>query len=587
MIRRLPLFSIPILVCCSVVVGVAEDVKNPDTYTYVSINDADSMDPAYAYDTASSEAQLNIYETLFAFEGSSTSKMAPIIAEKVPSRENGLLSTDGKTYRIPIRKDIRFQDGTPLTPEDVRYSIMRFILQDRDAGPSSLLLQPLLGYASTRDDKGNVKPDAFKDAAKAIQVHGNEVVLRLPVPFAPLLTIFTQWAPVVSKQWAIQNGDWDGTEATWIKFNNPKKESSPFYERANGTGPFALERWDRKTMQIVMVRNEHYWRKPARLHRVIIKGINEFATRRLMLAAGDADNIYAPQDNHAQLTNIPGVTLIEGLMDIEEDPIIFFTFKINPVANPNIGSGKLDGDGIPPDFFADRDIRKGFAYSFDYAGYIRDVYRGQGTQATGCIPKTLLGHNAAQETYTFDLAKAEEHFKKAWGGKVWEKGFTFTLTYNIGNAPREIFCQIIKRKVESLNPKFRIDVRGVEWPTFLDNYQASKYPIFALGWQADYPDPHNFAFPIMYSKGDYPLHQHYANPEADRLIEAAVREVDADRRKKLYAKLQQIEFEDVPHLVLIDAARFRAQRDWVKGYNFNPVFPDAPYGSYYYPIWKQ
>ena len=37
---------------------------------------------------------------------------------------------------------------------------------------------------------------------------------------------------------------------------------------------------------------------------------------------------------------------------------------------------------------------------------------------------------------------------------------------------------------------------------------------------------------------------------------------------------------------MADNARFRAQRTWVKGYVFNPVFPDAPYGGYYYDLYK-
>src|SRR5437899_875234 len=82
-------------------------------------------------------------------------------------------------------------------------------------------------------DAGKPKPNAYKDAAKAVQVEGDNVVFHLPKPYAPLLTIFASWAQTMSKQWSIKNGDWDGTEATWIKYNNPKKESSPYFERAN------------------------------------------------------------------------------------------------------------------------------------------------------------------------------------------------------------------------------------------------------------------------------------------------------------------------------------------------------------------
>ena len=38
--------------------------------------------------------------------------------------------------------------------------------------------------------------------------------------------------------------------------------------------------------------------------------------------------------------------------------------------------------------------------------------------------------------------------------------------------------------------------------------------------------------------------------------------------------------------VVVDASRFRTQRDWVQGFVHNPVFPDSPYGTYFYTISK-
>lgn len=560
--------------------------KNPDTYTYLTISDADSLDPAYSYDTASHMLILNIYEPLFQFDKTSTSKLIPLVAQKVPSRANGLISADGKTYTIPIRKGVKFSDGTPLTPEDARYSILRFVLQDRAAGPSPLLMEPLLGRPATRDEKGNILPGIWAEASKAVTVSGDNLILRLPKPYAPLLSILASWGPVVSKEWAKKNGDWDGTEATWTKFNNPSKQSAPFFEKAMGSGPFKLERWDRKTKEVILTRNENYWRVPAKLKTVVVKGVNEFGTRKLMLIAGDADSIYADQPLKSQLSNLPGVQIVDDLPMMDMNPTVFFTYKINPTGNPNIGTGRLDGNGIPPDFFSDKDLRKGFAYAFDYKGFISDVFRGKGSQATGVIPKTLLGNNPKQATYKLDLKKAEEHFKKALGGQVWEKGFRFTLAFNSGNVTRQTVCQIIKRNVESLNPKFKIDVRAVEWPTFLDNYKSSKLPIFVMGWNADFPDPHTFAFPMLHSKGDYPQTQKFSVPEFDKLIEKANESVDDAERRKLYAKLQALAYEEVPQLLLIDSVRYRTQRDWVKGWYHNPVFPDSPYGSYFYPISK-
>ncbi|MFI5348600.1 MAG: ABC transporter substrate-binding protein [Elusimicrobiota bacterium] len=561
--------------------------KNPDTYTYLTISDSDSMDPAWSYDASSELIIMNVYEPLVMFDKSSTEKLIPIIATKVPSKENGLISADGRTYTFPIRKGVKFHDGTPMTPEDVKYSIQRFLLMDRAAGPSSLLLDPLTGHDTTRDERSNILPGVWESVDRAVSVQGDNLILRLPRPYAPLLSILASWAPTVSKAWAIKNGDWDGTQATWKKFNNPSKETSPFFEKSNGTGPFALDRWDRKTKEFILTRNDHYWRTPAKLKTVVVKGVNEFGTRKLMLQAGDADSIYADRPLLSQVQNLPGVQIIDDLPTVAMDPIVFFTFQLNTVGNAFVGSGKLDGNGIPGDFFADKDVRKGFAYAFDYKGFISDVWRGKGSQAHGAIPKSLPGYNPSQPTYRLDLKKAEEYFRKAHGGKVWENGFHFTIAFNSGNVPRQTVCQIIKRNIESLNPKFKIDVRSVEWPTFLDAQNASKLPLFVLGWNADYPDAHNFAFPILHSKGNYPQIQKFKDPQIDRLVEEGETETNSAKRKSIYAKLQALAFEEVPNLVIVDTVLYRTQRSWVKGWYDNPIFPDAPYGSYFYPLSKE
>jgi len=565
----------------------AEPVKNPDTYVHLTVADADSMDPAWAYDTVSSLIQGNVYETLFFYEGASTEKLIPFLAAKVPTKANGLISADGLTYRIPIRQGVRFHDGSIMKAEDVRYSLLRFMLQDRSSGPSALLLEPLLGYSSTRDDKGVLKPGAYRDAARAVSLDGQTLVLRLPHPFAPLLAVLASWSPILSKSWAVEHGDWDGTEATWARFNNPSKETSPFFEKEMGTGPFALEHWDRKSKEFALTRFDGYWRAPAKLKRVIVKAVTEFATRKLMLQAGDADSIQEDRSQFSQLASIPGVTITDDLPVLSVDPMLFFNFKINVVGNPYVGSGRLDGAGIPPDFFADKDVRLGVAYALDYAGYVRDVYRGKGTQATGCIPKSLPGFSGKQPTYELDIEEAKKHFQKAFGGQVWDKGFRFTLTYNGGRSAHQILCQMLKRNIESLNPKFQVDIRPVDWPAFLDASNSGKLPLPVMRWGGDYPDPHDFAFPLMHSQGTFPLTQKYANPEADRLIDEALKETRMEKRKELYRRLVAIEHDDLPHLVVVDQVAYHTQRSWVGGWRYNPIYPDAPYGGYFYPLFKR
>ena len=562
-------------------------VKNPDTFVYASIGDPESLDPAWAYDTASQGILGNVYEFLLAFdgEGVKTKDLTGRLSVKVPSKANGLISADGLTYRFPIRPGVKFHDGTPLTPDDVRYSLLRFMLMDRDGGPSSLLLEPILGTGTTRPN-GKLLDDAYDRLAKAVTVDKDAVVVRLPRPFAPFLSILANWGAVVPRRWAAAHGQWDGEPGTWKKYNNPTHQDILPDASADGTGPFRLARFDRATKEVLLERNDAYWRKPASFKSVVIKVVDEFATRKLMLQAGDADSIYGPQMYFPQVASIPGVQAMDGLALLERSPMVFFVFKINGVGNPNIGSGKFDGEGIPADFFSDKDVRQAFAYSIDAEAYVRDIMRGKGKANSSLLPQGLLGRQERPTKYRLDPQKAAEHFRKAWGGKLLDTGFKFTMVYNNGDAPAQAIAQMIKKNVENVSAKFHIDIRAQQWSTFLDQSKQRKIPLFVGAWQADYPDPHNFMFPLLHSNGYFPTQQGFADPKMDKLIEEAVKTLDEGKRAELYHQIQDLYEDEIPHVEFADGVRYRSQRAWVKGYVFNPVFPDSPYGSYYYELHK-
>lgn len=262
---------------------------------------------------------------------------------------------------------------------------------------------------------------------------------------------------------------------------------------------------------------------------------------------------------------------------------MFFTVAINPVANPDIGSGKLDGEGIPPDFFADADVRKGFSSAFEYEAILKDTFKGTAARALGPIPPGIPGHDPAQPRYAYDLKKAEAHLRRAHGGQVWEKGFRFTLTYNTGGETREAAAQILKKGVEKLNPKFRIDLRGVDWASFVDKGQRRLMPLFARGWIADYPDAHNFIYAFYHSQGRYPSAQGFRDAELDALVEKAVVEPSPAARIAAYKKVLARGHELAPAVFTVHPAGVYAMRDWVKGFTDNPV----NMGIYYYPIEKR
>lgn len=577
------------------------DSFNPDIFVYAGSGDAETLEPSRAYDTGSSEIIFQCYDNLVAYKEGSLSEFEPMLATKVPTVENGLLSKDGMTYTFPIRKKVKFHNGATLIPEDVEYSFERNILADPVGSPMWMLIEPLLGASTIEDyacqvagvDDFAVVDEASllkvaQDVMKAVEVDGDNVVFHLAQPYPPFLAILARncsWSVILNKEWMIENGDWDGKPETWTEWHNLDTEKQTLFDKAMGTGPFKLVEWDRSNFKHTLEAFEDYWRGPAKIKTAIINNsVTEFTTRRLMLQKGEADAIYVPVENSPQIEGMEGVTMISRLPMLSNVCAIY-NQNINATDNEFVGSGKLDGKGIPADFFSDINIRKAFAYAFDYESFIEQVVLGEASVPYGPIPiglKSFFDEDGPR--YNYDPEKAEEYFKEAFGGEVWEKGFKVTLVWNIPNTTRKTACEILEAGIESLNPKFQVEVQGMEWATMLPRRREGRLPMVFIGWLADYADPHNFVYPYLHSKGDLMTFtgengRALAAREFDGLINQGISETDTKKRIETYTELQKKAFENIPHLMLYDSYDRRAFRDYVRGFAFDPVCP-AQYDLY-------
>jgi len=556
-------------------------VKNPDTFIRAEYGTIQSLDPHRAYDTSSGQALMNMYDPLIGFDGPATDRFIPLIAEKVPSADNGLITDGGRTYIFPIRKGVKFHNGDTLTPEDVEYTFERAMVTDQDGGPIWMFFDPFLGISSSRDRDGNIVV-SIDDIMNAVEVDGQNVVFHLKDPYPPFLGILAQyWSGIIDKKYMIENGAWDGRKAGWEKYNNPEQGTEALYNRENGTGPYMLNKWE-PGVEISFTRFDGYFRKPASIKNVLVKSVEEWTTRKLMFTAGDADSIEVDTMYWPEMENVEGIKVYKDLPRLS-NTAVFFNFNINPEANQTIWSGKLDGQGIPPDFFSDINVRKAFAYSFDHETYIRDAYLGYATTPASPIVEGLPFRDPNTPKYDFNLDKAKELFMKAWDGQVWDKGFKLTILYNSGNEQRQIACQMIEENVESLNPKFQIEIMNVDWGNYLNMMVAKKCPLFVIGWVADFPDPHNFVHPYMHSQGDFASWQSFYDPEVDRLISEGIKTVDPNKRKDIYYKLAGLYYKDIPGFQISQSIYRIFMRDWISGYQWNPVLDHM---HYFYPLKK-
>jgi len=556
----------------AVVAGMAvaaPAIKNPDTFIEAEIGDIVSMDPAVAYDNASWSIITVLYDRLLDFKGADLSQFVPKLATTVPTVANGGISKDGKTYTFTIKSGVKFANGYPLTAEDVAYSIKRNMITDPDGGPAWVWYQVFLGSGGSRDNDGKISV-AYKDIDAAIKVQGNKVVFKLATPYPAFLSVLAgKWGSIVSKKWVTEQGGWDGTEATWQSFNNPPTGKETLFDIAMGTGPYKLVRWDKK-VEIDVTRNDSYWGPKPSIKNGVMKVVDDMATRKLMLLQGDADSVYIPATNFPEMAQEKGIKIYKDLASIDTTGA-HFNLAINAKDNAAIYSGKLDGSGIPGDFFADKDVRLAFIYAWDEQAEIRDGFNGNAMDPVTFIPKGLPFKNTKLESKAHDMAKAKEYFQKAMGGQVWDKGFKFDLLYNTGNLERETAAKILAENVMSINPKFQVGVRGVDWPVFTEANKNKQVPVLFMGWGPDYPDPDDYAVPYMSSNGYFAGRQGYKNATADDLVAKAGVELDATKRAAYYNQLQQIWLDDAIAIIFAQPLRQRFFKDWVKGYYYSPM----------------
>jgi ABC-type transport system substrate-binding protein len=238
--------------------------------------------------------------------------------------------------------------------------------------------------------------------------------------------------------------------------------------------------------------------------------------------------------------------------------------------NPYIGSGLLDGSGIPTDFFTDRATRVGFSYAFDYDTYIHEALQDQGKCVGSPIVEGLYGYCATSPKYFFCLTLAKYYLEHSGWGNLSSIGFSFNLAYNAGNLVRKTACDLLAEGVNSISDAMMISVLPMAWPTYLDRMEAGILPMWQIGWLPDYPHADDYVVPFMATAGDFAYLQSYGNATIDAKITAAFNELDPDQQLADYAELAEIYHYDAPGIMGAQPLARRYFTGHISGFFYNP-----------------
>jgi peptide/nickel transport system substrate-binding protein len=520
----------------------------------------------------------NTYEPLVAID--KTGEIIPVLATEWD------ISEDGMQYTFTLREGVTFHAGNPLRCQDAEYSLRRNITVAGPVGgaPGNFFLPFLIGSDYLNETRERLaKAPTFEMVEKAVACNErNQLVLTLVELSADFLNNLTM-AMIYDQTFAVENGEWSGTAEDFDAWVNADVIDSSLDKVSAGTNAYQMLSND--DSKVVFKRFANYWGEPATIENVIVQLVPDFNSATLALKNGDVDTVqWLPVNFAKQLDGAEGVKVLFANHTTTET--LIFNQNINPTS-PVVGSGKLDGEGIPPDFFSDVHVRRGFAAAFDPERFIEVAYGGQGKLVKNIAVPTLLGgDSAAFPNLPYDPQLARTELEQAWGGEVWEKGFTIDFIWTDGlYRPDDAVLENLKVGLESLNPKFKINIYGIGEADANRELESGDYAVIY-----DYEWTDNSAISYFldgfYLSYGWSTFTNFTNGDTgfDAFTEQYHRERDETKRAELLLQIAERATEIVPFIVLPEPLVPVFYREDLLGFEeaYNPyVYPNA------YTQWKE
>ncbi|HEY7195611.1 MAG TPA: ABC transporter substrate-binding protein [Gaiellaceae bacterium] len=313
------------------------------TFTMARPEEPLSLDPIIPSDNGSIYVIYNIFDQLTTLNEDSTD-VVPSLAEKWD------VSPDGTIYTFHIRKGVKFSDGSPMTVDDVVFSLERIF--DPKGSAYSFLFGPVSSVRATGD---------------------SIVEVQLKGPFAPLLQNLNVFAAsIVPKKRVQALGD-------------------KFAQEPVGTGAFKLQKFS-KGQFVHLVRNDNYWKpdKPL-LDEVMIPYVPDDNTRILKVQAGEVDAAL----------NVPYAQIEQLDKQSDVDVTIEEIYRFDGIW---LNNGKTPLDDVK--------VRQALNYATDKESMKKSVYFDKVEVANHMMPKMKYWLSDV-EPYPYDLDKARALMKES------------------------------------------------------------------------------------------------------------------------------------------------------------------------------
>ena len=460
------------------------------------------------------EVPFNIFDRLVDVEVGTdgNSKIVPSLAESWD------ISDDGLEYTFHLRQGVKFHNGNDFTAEDVAYTFHRMLTVE--GGVNTEFIDQIKGADELLAGE--------TDTLEGVEVVDDYTIkVTLKEPFAGFLASIS--SPGVSIY------DSEATEAAGDQFGMDPAVTV-------GTGPFEFSSWSFNN-QLVLTRNEDYWKGASKLPGVVIKIIPDTETQSMMFESGELDILdldYAA-DSVDRFTETYPEQIVQG----PRVGIVYFTMNFNKEP------------------FQDVRVRKAVQMSIDRQAILDALYGGRGQVEQGIFPHGLIGFNPDQEEIKYDPEAAKALLAEAG----YADGFDMEIAADSSASDTMTMAlEIVSDQLAEVG--IRAEIKNYDESTWLETRKSGELGSFMSTWSADYNDPDNFIYTFFGNEEKTKIRSiNYPDTEVMNRVAKARTIVNEDERLAEYKALEEkIVHEDAAWVPMFSRLHLFAVSKRVEGF---------------------
>ncbi len=462
-----------------------------DTLVEGTIADPAILNPVLASDSASHAVTGMIFNSLLRYD-----KNLKLVGEAAEKWE---ISRDGKVITFQLKKNVKWQDGKPLTARDVKFTLETY-------------LNPTVKTAYRSN---------YTDIEKYAALDEHTFQARYREPFAPALEKLGGM-PILPEH-LLQGRDINTAD--------------DFNYKPVGSGPYKFLSWKRAEA-VALEANPEYFEKPPYISRVIYRVVPDKSVQFMELQNGGLDMMDLTPHQYQGKGKTPDFTKRFNKYRYSSNQYTYLAFNLKkPI-------------------FQDKRFRLALALAINQKALVNGVLEGLGQEGTGPYTPSSWAYNSRIKPIPYDPDRSRKLFVEAGyqystDGTLMRgsKPVEFTILTNQGNRNREQTATIIQSQLKEVG--ININIRIIAWSTLLSEFvNKRKFDALIMGWSlARDPDLYGIWHSSMTGEHEFNFVS-YSNPAVDRLLIKGRKTFDRKQRTGIYNQVHEIIAADVPYVFL-------------------------------------